>query len=212
VCWDNIHWWGTRGGGEMISAPGAFHAAHMHWRWGDGAIPTLLSAVPEISTTGRPTKSEGLSARGTLLVDPRIWIQTINVAVTEDDPALDPDRPGVTASKLCTELWEVAFEGLRHPRDIAAGTDIVCWYSSEVHRGVPAAGMLSGAWQPTSSDYDESTWKWRNKLEGTVMLHGIFFAHEAETSTMETGTTHAEHFPRDESEIRSEGRWLRYAV
>ena len=31
-----------------ISAPGAFHAAHMHWRWGDGAIPTLLSAVPEI--------------------------------------------------------------------------------------------------------------------------------------------------------------------
>ena len=195
----------------MISAPGAFHAAHMHWRWGEGALPKLLSAVPEIATTGRPRATEGLIAFGTLLVDPRIWIQTINVAVTDDDPALDPDRPGVTAAKLCTELWDAAFEGLRKPRDIAAGADIVCWYSSEVHRGVPAAAMPPGGWHASSSDYDEAAWKFRNKLDGTVMLHGIFFAHEAETGTLETGTTHAEHWPRDESEIRSEGKWLRYA-
>jgi len=32
-CWDNLHWWGNRGpGAPLISAPGAFHSFHMHWR------------------------------------------------------------------------------------------------------------------------------------------------------------------------------------
>jgi len=36
VCWDNIHWWGADAPGRpMISTPGAFHAAHIHWRWGE---------------------------------------------------------------------------------------------------------------------------------------------------------------------------------
>jgi hypothetical protein len=210
-CWDNLHWWGTRGEGSMISAPGAFHAAHMHWRWGGGAIPKVLSAVPEIKATGRPSKKEGLDASGQLLVDPRIWIQTINVAVSEDDPALDPDQPGVTAAKLCPELWGTNFQGLRSPRDIAAGANIVGWYSSAVHRGIPAAGLVPNAWRPSSSEYDEAAWKFKNKLDGTVMLHGIFFAHEAETGSLETGTTHGEHWPRDEEEIRRAGNWLRYS-
>ena len=59
-CWDNLHWWGTRGGGSMISAPGAFHAAHMHWRWGGGAEPKVFSGVPEVVTSGRPKAAEGL--------------------------------------------------------------------------------------------------------------------------------------------------------
>jgi hypothetical protein len=210
-CWDNIHWWGTRGDGSMISSPGAFHAAHMHWRW--GAEAANVASVPEFTQTGRPKQVEGL---GTMLIDPRIWIQTIKVAVTENDPALDPDQAGVTAGKLCTEDWQAAFTGLRAtPREIAAGADIVCWYSSEVHRGVPAYALAGAQWHedPVTAltSTNEALWTYRNKLEGAVMLHGIFFAHEAETSSMKTGSTHAQHWPRDESEIRSEGKWVRYA-
>lgn len=208
-CWDNIHWWGTRGSTTMISTPGAFHAAHLHWRWG-AAVP---AGIPTIDEGGRP---KGLaentaiadSAMGTLLVDPRIWIQTINVAVTEDDPAVDPDRSGVSAAKLCTETWKSAFTGLRPgPREIRSGADIVCWYSTEVQREYAAPSYQTGHIFKTTHTGGSYT----SGPAGTVFLHGIFFAHEGEKSGLKVGSTEPLFWPKSEATIKSEGKWFRDA-
>jgi hypothetical protein len=197
-CWDNVHWWGNRGTGPMISTPGAFHAAHMHWRWG-AAGSWLRRSIPVIDTTGRPSGLSGVaisgSADGTLLVDPRVWIQTIRVAVVENDPTLDPNQPGVALANLSKPEWKTLFTGMRAtPREISAGADIVCWYSAEVHREL----------RTSSSRYV-------NKPEGTVFVHGMFFAHEPEITGFGIGDTGAQNWPRSASAIRSAGQWFRDA-
>jgi len=106
--WDNLHWWGTRGSGAMISAPGGFHAAHIHWRWG-GAGYNMRSRIPEIDDTGSP----------------------------EHTAQLDPNTSGVTLESLCPEDWQTLFTGHHAtPNNIEAGRDIVMWYSAEAHREV----------------------------------------------------------------------------
>jgi hypothetical protein len=86
TCWDNIHWWGARPGGSIISAPGAFHALHMHWRW--GSLAWLPDALPRLGRVLRPAPKEhepqfqGVKRGerrvwGGALVDAAIWIQTI---------------------------------------------------------------------------------------------------------------------------------------
>jgi hypothetical protein len=209
-CWDNVHWWGTRGSPVMVSTPGAFHCAHMHWRWGGAALP---SGLPTIDTSGRPKAlSENTTiadaAKGTVLVDPRIWIQTINVAVTEDDPVIDPDRSGVTSAKLCTETWKSAFTGLRSgPRGIRSGTDIVCWYSAEVHGEYEAPTYQTGHVFKTT----HARVRYTSKPEGAVFLHGIFFAHEAEKSGLKVGSTAPLYWPKSDSTIKAEDKWVRDA-
>jgi hypothetical protein len=212
-CWDNVHWWGNRGSGPMISTPGAFHAAHMHWRWGS-AGSSLRSTIPVIDTTGRPaglaanTAIKG-SAYGSLLVDPRIWIQSIRVAVTENDAALDPTKPGATFSGLSKVDWKTLFTGLRAtPRDIAAGADIVCWYSAEVHRELTVPSW-SEFTPPNTTTHPPVTHT--NKLEGTVFLHGLFFAHEPEITGFGIGDTGAQYWPSSASSIRSAEKWFRDA-
>lgn len=198
TCWDNVHWWGFRGkGAAMISTPGAFHAAHVHWRWG-AAGSALRKSIPEIDTTGRPKelpKDLPGSATGSLLVDPSIWIQSIRVAVIHNDPTLDPNVAGVTLEQLSKEDWKSLFTGLRsEPLDISEGTDIVCWYSVEVHRELKTPSTTLN-----------------NKLAGTVFLHGLFFAHEAEITGFGVGDTGPQHWPRSESSIRSGKQWFRDA-
>jgi hypothetical protein len=198
TCWDNLHWWGFRGkGAAMISTPGAFHAAHMHWRWGS-AGSALRKSIPEIDTTGRPKelpKDLPGSAGGSLLVDPGIWIQSIRVAVVHNDPSLNPNEVGVTLDKLSKEDWKSLFTGLRsEPLEIAEGTDIVCWYSVEVPRELSTPSKTM-----------------KNKLEGTVFLHGLFFAHEAEITGFGIGDTGPQHWSRSESTIKSGKQWFRDA-
>ncbi|SJM29271.1 hypothetical protein [Mesorhizobium delmotii] len=207
-CWDNVHWWGARGLGQpMISAPGAFHAAHIHWRWG-GAGSTFRSTIPEIDTPKAPPGNEGYwwqSDGARILVDPAIWIQTIRIAVTRNRPNLNPLTPGVKLESLSTEDWNTLFTGLGTPVDIEAGDQIVLWYSAEVHRQTVF---------PT--EHDEGKLERRSKTflagdAGSVFLHGIFFAHGAERSGFATGTRSAEHRPRSAATIRSERKWMRPA-
>lgn len=223
LCWDNIHWWGNRGSGPMISTPGAFHAAHMHWRWGSVG-KTLRGSIPVLDTSGRPAalSDPGATLRGThgtLLVDPRIWIQSIDVAVVRNERELDPNRTGTIAA-LSRPRWNSLFKDLRfNPVDISQGSDIVCWYSVEAHRAVtiPAHAVLpiqrtdflkmlfaQPVIVPASTYF--------NKLTGTVFVHGIFFAHEAEITGLEIGDTGAQYWPRAEWEILSEKDWIREAT
>ena len=210
-CWDNVHWWGNRGTGPIISTPGAFHAAHLHWRWG-AARPPRYKAIPEIDTTGRPAalRSASLpvsgSAGGSLLADPRIWIQTINVAVVSNDPSLDPNHSGTALADLSKEEWKSLFTGLRpKPLDISAGAEIVCWYSTQVHRQMTTPASTTLGFTTTAAA------TFTNKPEGTVFVHGIFFAHEPEISSLKIGSTAALYWPNSESAVRSGEHWFRDA-
>jgi hypothetical protein len=196
----------------MISTPGAFHAAHTHWRWGS-AGGSLRRTIPEIDTTGRPAglpnRALGGAAGGSLLVDPRIWIQTIRVAVARNEPVLNPNIPSTTLDTLSKVDWKTLFSGLRaSPLDISGGDEIVFWYSVEVHRDLntPSASEF------TPPSYTVTPAKtYNNKLEGTVFLHGIFFAHEAELTGFGIGDTGAQHWSRSESAIRKAAQWFRDA-
>ena len=208
-CWDNTHWWGFRGtGAPMISAPGGFHAAHMHWRWG-GAGSALRATIPEIDTSGAPTVAQdhpwGRAIR--TLVDPDVWIQTIRVAVTKNDPALDPTRSGVTLDSLSREDWPTLFSSVRPtPDSIEAGGDLVLWYSTEVHRSTDFPGRYSFAIFPQRLAAATTLF---TRTAGTVFVHGMFFAHNPEIGGFGVGTRDPQHYPRTAATIRSSPTWVR---
>lgn len=176
VCWDNIHWWGAAARGQpMISTPGAFHAAHMHWRWGASLKSWAARAQASAWRRFQP---------GDALIDPRIPLQDIFVAVTKYNSDLDPMR--VPLKNLTTENWPDLFKKNSTPALIRDGGDLVLWYCSVVHRPSPSS------------------------LEGAVFLHGMFFAHNAEPGgiSLTVGSREPMYRPRDESEI---SQWFRSA-
>lgn len=126
VCWDNIHWWGARSPGRyMISTPGAFHAVHLHWRWGE----FLRSLV------GRAGASAWRRfAPGDALIDPRIRKQDLMIAIARYNVRKDPVR--VPLNNLSTEVWSDLFhkKNTPVPEVVEQGSDLVLWYSARVNQ------------------------------------------------------------------------------
>lgn len=216
-CWDNVHWWGARGEGQpLISAPGGFHAAHVHWRWGAAgetfSLFGLRERSEEIDNGGVPLPVQshpwgGGSTR--TLVDPGIWIQTIRAGVVKNDRSLDPTQTTNPPGSLSRETWESLFTSLRGaPALIAGGDDIVLWYSTEVHRSTRFPSVYRVAIFPMQT---RPAAEYLNALGGTVFLHGIFFAHQAEETGLFVGTTEPQHWPRTAQQVRDEGPWYRAA-
>jgi len=209
-CWDNVHWWGSRGPGEpLISTPGAFHCAHLHWRW--GAAAKLSPAAgdprfePRVYPSGMP-RHTAIKGMWGPVVDPKIWIQTVKIAVTKHDPRLDPLK--VPAPALTTPDWKTRFIDLRAtPLDIYRGEDIVLWYSSEVGATVTVPGSESGNMPPTGSPSQTYT----SANGGTIFMHGMFFAHDAEKTGLQVGSTDPAHRPSTETAIRQARSWIRTA-
>jgi len=191
-CWDNMHWWGTRYERDTyISAPGAFHAAHCHWRW--GATINALGILPGVDydygfrhfLPGKP------------LVDPNIFMQTIRVAATKNDARFDPAR--TVPDKLTASEWEELFEKQDSPppQPIDSGEDIVLWYSTEVSSEITIPSRSNAPFYAAAA--------------GTVFLHGLFFAHDAEQSGPFFGSRFSNYWPRSASEIRNAHKWFRPA-
>lgn len=184
VCWDNIHWWGADAPGRpMISSPGAFHAAHMHWRWGELLDSGLGKALSSAWKRFQP---------GSALLDPRIPLQTLFVAITKFRRSQDPNH--ASPADLSKEQWDTLFHNKSNsppPEKIQDGGDLVLWYSTEVQR--------DSVKMPT---------------EGTVFIHGLFFAHEAEPNpswpsiTSTIGSRDAMYWDRDVADIKE---WFRPA-
>jgi len=147
VCWDNIHCWGADSPGRpMISTPGAFHAAHIHWRWGE-----LLK-----SWLARATASWRRFQPGSPLLDPRIPLQTLLLAITKFRRNQDPNHASL--ADLSKEKWDDLFHNKSNypqPEKIQKGGDLVLWYSTEIHRH-----------------------QFQMPPAGTIFLHGMFFAHD----------------------------------
>ena len=214
-CWDNVHWWGSRGpGAPLISAPGAFHCAHLHWRWG---AATKLGAGagsdprfnPSTWPAGMPVHPAVKGMWGPL-VDPDIWIQTLRIAIVKNDPKFDPNR-GVAPNALSKPDWKSLFDpGLRAtPADISAGDDIVLWYSAEVHSEVTVPTSSTNALPPSFSTPPPPTYA--SKPSGTVFIHGLFFAHDAEKTGFTVGSTDPAYRPASEASIRGARAWFRSA-
>ena len=112
---------------------------------------------------------------------------------------LDPARHQLI--DLTESDWKSLFvqNGVATPEEIVGGEDIVLWYSSEVHRQVAliVESGVKGTYISGSS--------------GTVFLHGIFFAHDAEKSGMTVGTTTPEYRPHSADNIAKAKQWFRSA-
>lgn len=187
LCWDNVHWWGSRPPAFYVSSPGAFHAAHVHWRWGASLnkIAALAGPFVDVGEHFMP---------GQPLMDPRIFMQTIRVAVTKNRAELDPAQ---TKTFLSESRWEDLFTHGRQPEEILKGNDIVLWYSSEVHSQVTIPSRDSKPLVAAPS--------------GTIFLHGIFFGHNAEQTGLTVGSRSADYRPISESSIMREQKWFRPA-
>jgi hypothetical protein len=137
-------------------------------------------------------------------------MQSLRIAVTKNDPKLDPTR-GVALTNLSKADWKTLFNpGLRSvPDDISAGDDIVLWYSSEVHREITTLTSSVQGTAPTFAAPSPPTF--RAASSGTVFIHGIFFAHDAEKTGFKVGSTDPAYRPTDEATIRSSKSWLRAA-
>ena len=203
--WDNVHWWGARGPGQpLISTPGAFHCAHLHWRWGAAGkvTPALLTDRfnPDTYPRGLQAPSGNSGLWGPLL-DPGIFAQNLRVAITKNRRSLDPDR-GAPASAMSKSDWTRAFDAGGPPEMIYDGDDLVLWYSIEV--------MHALEWKVNYQPYSPPT-TWRPQPGGVIFIHGIFFAHDAEQTGSTVGTTAPIHLPKDRATIESEHAWFRPA-
>jgi hypothetical protein len=225
--WDNVHWWGARGGNATISAPGAFHCAHLHWRWGAAAslagakvnpmTPNTITSDPHFNPSTYPAGLVNPAVKGMWgpLVDPGIWIQTLRLAVVNNEAVLDPTK-GATPAALSKDNWASLFDpGLgRAPADInkgGNGEDIVLWFSSEVHRDLTDSSAPAGSPYLNPSVPSLSSGSYSSGAGGTVFIHGIFFAHDAEKGGFGVGSTDPVYKPTDEAKIRSGKNWVRTA-
>lgn len=180
--WDNIHWWGSRGtGNPIISAIGAFHCFHLHWRWNEPA--QFLGG----------NHFEGVSNYfDGPLVDPNLENQTVRFSVCKYSSARDPEL--VNLKNLSKETFSDLFHKNNNPApqeinlpDNAGfeGANLVLWFSVEA--SIP-------------DDFKE----------GTVFIHGIFFAHDNEPQFHPfTGSMTEEYIPKSKDSILQDRQWDR---
>ncbi|MEO8552918.1 MAG: hypothetical protein ABI678_23240 [Kofleriaceae bacterium] len=224
MSWDNLHWWGHRKSGH-VSAPGAFHAFHMHWRWSvNVAVPSSFTSgvgktpdpVPNLGNFAprlpSQLRQEDYLANGTIfgpLVDPDIWTQTLLLAVTKHDATLDPDVVALT--KLSTENFQDLFTKRGAPKDIYAGSDCVLWYSTEIPREV-VMDIYYPLMDPRSSGPGPTTVHINAQPGGYVFLHGSFFAHDPERTGKFIGDTAELFLRRTLATIQAQAQWYRPAA
>ncbi len=192
---------------KQPSAPGAFHAFHCHWRWPYIIQhPSMLdritiflgglvfSPVPYLKEVGadfispRDPYTSALGAKqfrgiplrdniGGPLLDHRIPVQTIRFAITKSTPPKeikDQDRWDAvrcpSEQKFADLFFDSKAQPPAEPRNISGGENLVTWLSITVENKLTKSIPLDKAAINLSE----------KKFEGTVMVHGLYFAHNAE--------------------------------
>ena len=213
--WDNIHWWGGYKDIHIPSAPGAFHALHLHWRWGGSVKKTSDPVSPQYGNEPQFTKSgvpnEVLKDRRYYqflgpLVHPNCWIQSVRFAIVKYDKQED--------NNITTKNFRDKFiTNVNDPKMIKDGDNLILWYSVELHKKLVLPADIYDGIEivPTKT--------FTSKLNGTVFIHGLFFAHEQEEVIIKesyfgkdvqtTGSREEEYFPKKDKEIIREHKFLR---
>ena len=115
--WDNVHWWGGYKDYHIPSAPGAFHAAHLHWRWG---LVQQTEALPIGAMGSEQFKGSYL---GGPLLDPLIPDQDIWAVILREGQV-----EGLASD------FKAQVKALREfPDPIADGSDIELWMVCKAH-------------------------------------------------------------------------------
>lgn len=171
--WDNMHWWGTE---KIPSAPGAFHAAHTHFRWSQlntypspeeeqvldvlnsfGTKKALFNKTPQLRSLVKTFVEKQLSGP---LIDPNIPKQTIHFALALNGGTLDKklkekpkeNEPVETFDKVDVTPMPIASVSESGNK----GADIVYWLSCKAQR--------------TDAEV----------FKGTLLVNGFYFAHDEE--------------------------------
>ncbi|WP_343606641.1 hypothetical protein [Fluviicola sp.] len=224
--WDNIHWWGGYKKTHIPSAPGAFHALHLHWRWGGAVKKTSDPASPkygndsQFSSSGVPSEVlKDKRYKGLLgpLVHPDCWIQSIRFAVVKHT-----DKTTNTTTK---EFRDKFADKIDTPstnlKKIDQGDNILLWYSIEIHKKVTLPGYTTEdiSLAPGNTRVNIPEKELTGKLNGTVFIHGMFFAHEQEKTVKAktflgvkietTGSQTEEYFPNEKNTIIKEKKFIR---
>lgn len=221
--WDNIHWWGGYLDHHIPSAPGAFHAMHLHWRWG-GAIKGNLLKAPPFGNAKQFTESGVPSAvlddkryKDFLgpLVHPKCWIQSIRFAIVK----YDEKENNTTTKNFNDKFSDKVNNPTTHLKRINDGENLVLWYSVEIHKKMmlPAQEGYNLPSSPTTMAPTPSVDPVPAKsmtasLNGSVFIHGLFFAHEEESTEGDIGSTTEEYIPsfsRTKDTILKERKFLR---
>jgi len=194
--WDNFHLWAA-GGNVHPSAPGAFHAIHMHWRWGI-ELQTRPSTKDPLGTTktvlatpfrGYP-QFEGESPFG-ILTDKRVRDQTIRIAAIKNYKI--PDDPG----EQTNEDFQAFFKSIRKDKlpiatnknlGTEGGEDYIAYYSAEIFNNKKTIAMENG----------------KRPLKGAVFIHGIYFAHENEPESPATGDLEEFYLNPERKKVKQE--------
>ena len=157
--WDNYHQWGSPypglGGSSLPTTPGAFHCAHLHWRWGKASGDPSEKGII-LKAAGEPQfRGPGWTGHpGGPLLDGRVPDQSIRFAVTKNF------NHDLESEILSTQKFEDLFISKRAvPDSVKSGADLVLWYSVEVFRDMK---QLQQPW------------------EGALFIHGLYFAHDPE--------------------------------
>ncbi len=202
--WDNIHWWGGIGTVHIPSAPGAFHAMHLHWRWGKtSGVLDASKRFKGIEWVKRPNppyiNTTHVFDVCDKLIDPKIGIQSLDFAILKN-------RNKGNLSTIVTQqdfLKQFTNGNTKLPEKIFNGDDIVLYYSPTIHKKKEFTGLFL-----SDSNKEVSIF---SRLNGTIFIQGIFFAHEFEVINFFTGTRaipeygESEHNPNTIPQI-----WERY--
>lgn len=204
--WDNMHWWGSTGtGNPIISAIGAFHALHMHWRWGVGAQVLIQPfSLTEYEIIYDPFQEQDLRTMEGFkrlagkklselwnkkfdkifdfsdlkgLVDPSVPIQTHRMVVTKNAPDLDPSAYGDT-DYVVTSLRSLSTENFydRFIKDSKGDFTVPKEINvKDETKGYEGTDIV--LWYSIEADVSDKS---GDEIYGALFTNGLYFAHDPE--------------------------------
>lgn len=226
--WDNIHWWGTRSA-SYPSTPGAFHAVHLHWRWGGAISVAPYGFEPQFSKSGVPQNwlknPRNFGGNGPVpltgaLLDPKCWIQSLFFAVV-----IHESSNRILRDYLFGEVTDEAKQGILQllslvsPKQVTnlsgtTGENLALVLSLRVSKN-----HLYPEFYEKTRDLGivESIHRFpqvlvESGISGTIFVHGIFFAHESEVNSYfpPSGDLGKLYIGNSSEEIRETSSWERY--
>ena len=215
-CWDNIHWWGYRGEGQpIISAPGAFHAIHLHWRWG-----ILNQIVGSQFRSNVPLDVRNYDEKNKFIGGPLVyssnWIQDVKFAITKNNETRTPNKFNSNLRDLSLENYSTLFNtnNSPEPKNIENADDLILWFSVESKKST----IITKTEKDNKGKETTSLKKVLASVSGKYFIQGMFFAHEPEpnpknlkdlANDLLRGSTGAQYIPDTKPIILKKNKWKR---